>query len=72
MEIIVKKKLSALEIEFGIKNINNVSVLLTTFGMDLDAWLSLIVAVEKFGILKLLNVIVPHILTGMVHNVFIA
>ena len=72
METIVKKKLSAQEIEFGINNINNVSALQTIFGMDLDVWLSLIAVVEKYGILKLLNVIVPHILTGMVHNVFIA
>ena len=71
METIVKKKLSAQEIEFGINNINNVSALQTIFGMDLDVWLSLIAVVEKYGILKLLNVIVPHILTGMVQNVFI-
>lgn len=41
-----------------------------TFGMGISVWCNLIVAVVKSGTNKPSNVTVPHLLTGMDHNVF--
>lgn len=70
METSAKRFIVVQEDVFIMKHFNNVFVNKENFGMDLLVWSSLIVVVERNGILKNSNVNVLQALTGMDNLVF--
>ena len=70
METIAKRKFNVLEVESGMKPMNNASVLKENSGMALRAWSNPTVVVIKGGTQRPMSVNVQALSIGMVTHVY--